>query len=97
MGDSTTPGGSWAERVKQSRVSSFASPDSSSNGTQETLKTTPNARGIKSQRYHREIEAKREMELRRQRSIEETKLLQNSKNIGRAKGRSKAIPQTNKN
>ena len=53
--ESPSLGGSWAERVKQSRVSSFArSPDSSSNGSQEIPETTPNTRGRKYQRYHRE-------------------------------------------
>ena len=59
-------GGSWDERVKQSRASSFArSPDTSSNGSQEILETAPNTGGRKSQRYHREQEAEREMELGR--------------------------------
>ena len=96
MGDSSMPGGSWAERVKQSRVSSFASPDSSSIGSQETLETTPNIGGIKSQRYRREQEAERELELRRQWSIEETNLLQNYKKIGKADGRSRLGPQSTK-
>ena len=60
MGVSTTPGGSWAKRVKQSRVSSFAlSPDSSSNGSQDILEPVPNAKGRKSQTYHIEKEVER--------------------------------------
>ena len=77
MGGSPMLGGSWAERVKQSKVSSFAqSPDTSSNGSQEIPETTPNTRERKSQRYHREQEVERELELGRQWSIEETNLLQ---------------------
>ena len=90
-------GGSWDERVKQSRVSAFArSPESSSNGSQEIPKTSPNTRGRKSQRYHREQEAEREINLGRQRSIKETKLLQNHKSLGKVDGRPKAWPEANK-
>ena len=54
MTDSPPQGGYWAERVKQSRVSTFnRSLEASSNGSQEIPETAPNTRGRKSERYHR--------------------------------------------
>ena len=66
---STTPGGSWEEVVKHSRVTpqGYSLDRSPSQGSQETheVDLQPITRGRKSQRYLREKEAERDMELGR--------------------------------
>ena len=83
---SPSPGGTWVEMVKQSKINlKMASlGQSSSQETQEATGLGPSqaTRGRKSQRQHREQEAERELELGRQLGIEETRLLHNAKTSG---------------
>ena len=73
MEGSTTPRGTWADMVKNNRITlqGFSPERSPSQGSQETqeVASQPTTRGRKSQVQLREQEVEREMELGRQRSL----------------------------
>ena len=75
-------GGTWEKMVKQRKISQLVVSPSQclSQGSQEISEQDPplSTRGRKTQRHHREQDAKSEIKLGRQKNIEETNLLKNT-------------------